>query len=205
MWRKKKDPLLELLGYESDQDLVTADDVLMQTVNGITSGNLEVLVEACQLQSIKKEDLAGASGIVKGHASNYIRKFFAKSSFHVVEIEENADETIAAVHLKGETVSAEEMVEQAITILERNEATLQLFSGNMDMRKISMAMDLVGEIITGLRTAPVTGVVHMEKTAGKWQMVNNDELSQVMARSSVTGLEQMLLERYGKMFQKKNG
>ena len=39
MWKKKKDPLLELLGYDSEQDFVTADDVLKEQMNRIMDGD----------------------------------------------------------------------------------------------------------------------------------------------------------------------
>lgn len=200
MWRKKKDPLLELLGYDSELDFATADGVVMDTIHAIISGNLEVILEVCQLETLKKEDLAGVSGIIKGHATMYVKKFFSRSTFHVVDVEEDADETIAAVHLKGETVSAAELVAKTMDLLARNEQTLQLRKGSIDLRKMRQVMALVDGAIQDLPVRSVSGVVNMEKLNGKWQMKHRDELANVMILASPIALEKQLVEKYGFLF-----
>lgn len=204
MWRKKKDPLLELLGYESDQDFITADDVLKELIRGIAGGNLEMLTEVSGLERFTQADLAAASGIIKGYAADYVRKFFSKSEFHVVEVEENADETMAAVHIKGVTVSGDHLMAQGLAVLNEHESQLQLRAGQVDLRKINGAMLLVGKVIDNLTPLPVTGVVHMEKRDGKWRMVDSEELSQIMLHTSVKEMERTLLRAYGTtLFQRK--
>lgn len=190
MRKKKKDPLLELLGYDSEQDLVAADDVLKDIMNKIMDGDLMTIVAVSGLKTLSKTDVQKLSGIVKGHASGYVRHFFDKSTFTIDDVEEDADETRAAIHLIGETVSAEELCGSALTVLAQNESTLQLHSGELDMRKIGLAMDLVDKQIAALRPAPVQGVVHMEKQGGQWKLMDSDALSRIMIRGSLLELEQ---------------
>lgn len=198
MWRKKKDPLLELLGYDSEQDLITADDELRKTVRAILDGDLETIVEASELKSIKKEDVAKLSGIIKGNATKYVQSFFAKASFQITEVEEDADETRAAIHLKGQTVSAKELTTRGLKVLADNEATLQLLSGELDLRKVGKAMELIEDIIAKLEPAPVSGVVHMEKRDGRWKMTDSNELSFIMVRASMKELEKVVLAQFSK-------
>lgn len=204
MWRKKKDPLLELLGYDSEQDFVTADDVLKEQMNRIMDGDLALIVETAGLKTLSAAEIAGWSGIVKGHASRYVRHFFEKSSFTVDDVEEDADETKATIHLIGETVSGEELCRRALKTLAKHKDTLQLFEGKPDMRKIGGAMDLINTEIAALTTAPVEGVVTMEKQNGQWKLTDSDALSRVMIRGSLVELEQVMQNAFAKKLKIEN-
>lgn len=196
---KKKDPLLELLGYDSESELlITADEELMRMIKGMIAGDLVAVLEASQIKRFTLEDLEKASGIVKGHTSAYVKKFFAKTEIYVTDVEENADETIAAVHLKGETVSLKELALKSIAMIEKNEPTLHLHDGKVNMRKISKAMHYVEKVIHSLQPAPVEGIVHMEKVNGTWKVLDREELSRVTVRSSIGEIEQLAYERFGR-------
>lgn len=204
MWKKKKDPLLELLGYDSEQDFVTADDVLKEQMNRIMDGDLVLIVETAGLKTLSAAEIAGWSGIVKGHASRYVRRFFEKSFFTVDDVEEDADETKATIHLIGETVSGEELCRRALKTLAKHKDALQLFEGKPDMRKIGRAMDLINVEIAALTTAPVEGSITMEKQNGQWKLTDSDALSRVMIRGSLVELEQVMQNAFAKKLKIEN-
>lgn len=196
---KKKDPLLELLGYESESELlVTADEELMRMIKGMIAGDLVSVLEASQIKRFTLADLEKASGIVKGHTSGYVKKFFAKTEIYVTDVEENADETIAVVHLKGETVSLKELAVKSIALIEQNESTLHLHSGKASMRKFGKAMHYVEKTIHSLKSEPVEGIVHMEKVNGNWKIVDREELSHITVRSSIGEIEKLVYEHFGR-------
>jgi hypothetical protein len=161
--RKGNDPVLELLGYGSEEGLLDADEHLRLSLDGLKKGDGSLVKSLCRpgcdvWDGLPKTLLSTQQGL---------RFLFGKSDLQIVEVEENSDDTCALVHITGEAVHFDSLDQFS---------ALEVPSHSLLKKRQEKELPL----------SPVTGVVAMEKENGRWYLTDPSQVALLLLGLDLT-------------------